>query len=94
VPPIFTIDFPGLAVFFPAGVFSLLAATEITDGVFYPVGGFSKVAEGLQDICQQHGVRVMTSAAVSGIRSKGDVVTGVELQDGIFLEADTVVTNR
>jgi hypothetical protein len=26
-----------------AGVFSLLAATEITDGVFYPVGGFSKV---------------------------------------------------
>jgi hypothetical protein len=26
-----------------AGVFSLLAATEITDGVFYPVGGFGKV---------------------------------------------------
>jgi phytoene desaturase (3,4-didehydrolycopene-forming) len=75
-------------------VFSLLAATEITDGVFYPVGGFSEVTEGLQAICQQHGVRVLTSAAVAGIRSKGGVVTGVELQDGSFLAADTVVTNR
>lgn len=75
-------------------MFSLLAATEITDGVFYPVGGFSKVTEGLQAICQAHGVRVLTSAAVSSIRSKGCVVTGVELQDGAVLEADTVVTNR
>lgn len=33
----------GLSPYSAPGAFSLLAATEITDGVFYPVGGFGKV---------------------------------------------------
>lgn len=54
----------------------------------------SQVTEGLLSICKQHGVRIKTSAAATAIRSKGGAVTGVELQDGTFLQADTVVTNR
>lgn len=33
----------GLSPYNAPGVFSLLAATEITDGVWYPIGGFQKV---------------------------------------------------
>ena len=33
----------GLSPATAPGVFSLLAGTELTDGVFYPVGGFGKV---------------------------------------------------
>lgn len=38
-------------LFAAAGVFSLLAATEITDGVFYPMGGFCKVRHDLLAAC-------------------------------------------
>lgn len=33
----------GLTPYNAPSVFSLLAATEITDGVWYPVGGFQSV---------------------------------------------------
>ncbi len=33
----------GLSPYEAPGVFSLLAATELTDGVWYPVGGFGQV---------------------------------------------------
>lgn len=33
----------GLSPYTAPGVFSLLAATELTDGVWYPCGGFGKV---------------------------------------------------
>lgn len=33
----------GLSPYTAPGVFSLLAATEITDAVWYPLGGFGKV---------------------------------------------------
>lgn len=33
----------GLSPYTAPGVFSLLAATELTDGVWYPIGGFGKV---------------------------------------------------
>jgi phytoene desaturase (3,4-didehydrolycopene-forming) len=33
----------GLSPYDAPGVFSLLAATEVTDGVWYPMGGFQQV---------------------------------------------------
>jgi phytoene desaturase (3,4-didehydrolycopene-forming) len=35
----------GLSPYNAPGVFSLLAATELTDGVWYPIGGFGKVSK-------------------------------------------------
>jgi phytoene dehydrogenase-like protein len=52
-----------------------------------------QVTDGLLSICQQSGVKVQTSAAVRAIRSRGGAVTGVELQDGTTIPADTVITN-
>lgn len=36
----------GLTPYDAPGVFSLLAATEVSDGVWYPQGGFGKVRVG------------------------------------------------
>jgi phytoene dehydrogenase-like protein len=52
-----------------------------------------QVVDGLLSICQQAGVQVHTSAAVKAIRSRGGAITGVELQDGTIIPADTVITN-
>merc|ERR1719362_1233316 len=49
------------------GVFSLLAATELTDGIWYPVGGFATVRDGLLRLAREHGVELRLGAEVSSI---------------------------
>lgn len=84
------------------GVFSLLAATELTDGIWYPKGGFGTVRDGLVDICEQHGVVTRLGAEVEAIivdegKDGGSAATrtsrGVRLQNGEELRADVVVAN-
>ncbi|WIA13356.1 hypothetical protein OEZ85_006938 [Tetradesmus obliquus] len=84
----------GLSPYAAPGVFSLLAATELTDGVWYPVGGFCKVCDGLLAVLQQHGVEVRTSACVEQITTANGAVTGVQLAGGEWIQAPLVVTNR
>ena len=49
------------------GVFSLLAATELTDGVWYPRGGFGTVRDALEKIARKLGVTLRTGADVAEI---------------------------
>jgi len=39
----------GLSPYSAPGVFALLAATELTDGVWYPIGGFDKAGRVLKN---------------------------------------------
>ena len=98
----------GLSPYNAPGVFSLLAATELTDGVWYPIGGFDKVRQSLQKLADEEGVKTRLGAEVSkivteplpdetGSAIKGSKatqrVTGVRLESGEFLNADVVVAN-
>eukprot|EP00775_Hariotina_reticulata_P005714 gene5714-5954_t len=83
----------GLSPYTAPGVFSLLAATEVTEGVYYPLGGFGKVRDGLLAVLQQAGGRVRTGARVEQINTQGGKVTGVTLTDGEQLPAAVVVSN-
>jgi phytoene desaturase (3,4-didehydrolycopene-forming) len=98
----------GLSPYNAPGVFSLLAATELTDGVWYPIGGFDKVRQSLQKLADEEGVTTRLGAEVSkivteplpdetGSAIKGSKatqrVTGVRLESGEFLNADVVVAN-
>jgi len=92
----------GLSPYTAPGVFSLLAATEITDGVFYPMGGFQQVKQGLADVAVELGVKIRTSEKVvrvntasmeQGLGSKHRA-TGVLLESGEELFADVVISNR
>ena len=97
----------GLSPYNAPGVFSLLAATELTDGVWYPKGGFDKVRGSLQALCDEEGVEIRTGAAVESIVTEPlggspsaiagskatQVVKGVKLASGEMIEADVVVAN-
>jgi phytoene desaturase (3,4-didehydrolycopene-forming) len=48
-------------------VFSLLAATELTDGVWYPRGGFGTVRDALEKIATKLGVTLRTGTDVAEI---------------------------
>ncbi len=42
-PPVLQDLYVGLSPYTAPAVFGLLAGTELTDGVWYPLGGFQKV---------------------------------------------------
>ena len=83
----------GLSPYSAPGVFSLLAGTEIADGVWYPRGGFGAVRDGLRDAACANGADVRTGAHVRRVTVAGGRATGVELENGEFVAADVVVTN-
>ena len=98
----------GLSPYNAPGVFSLLAATELTDGVWYPIGGFDKVRQSLQALADEEGVVTKLGAEVAQIVTEPipegesssiegskatQKVTGVRLESGEVLSADVVVAN-
>ena len=90
----------GLSPYNAPGVFSLLAATELTDGVWYPVGGFTKIRDALRRLATNHGAKINVGVAASAIittagatAKEARTVTGVQLEDGSVLPADVVVAN-
>lgn len=83
----------GLSPYTAPGVFSLLAATELTDGVWYPIGGFKTIRDGIVNAICGLGVEIATSTDVEGIVVDGGRVVGVRTSTGM-VEADIVVCNR
>lgn len=83
----------GLSPFNAPGAFSLLAATEITDGVWYPIGGFQNIRDALYQVATKLGVNVKTGISVDRILVENDKVIGVRLPGGEVWEADIVVAN-
>ena len=97
----------GLSPYNAPGVFSLLAATELTDGVWYPKGGFTKVRESFNALAEKMGAKIRLNTEVSEILTEevgglaeskggshtGRKVTGVRLASGEVMKADVVVAN-
>ncbi|KAE9981528.1 hypothetical protein EG328_011565 [Venturia inaequalis] len=85
----------GMSPFDAPGTYSLLQYTELAEGIWYPKGGFHKVIEGLVNVGQRFGVEYRLSTPISKIALSADnkKATGVVLEDGTTLTADTVVCN-
>ncbi|KAL6754674.1 hypothetical protein V8C86DRAFT_2696089 [Haematococcus lacustris] len=62
----------GLSPYTAPGIFSLLAATEVTDGVHYPIGGFQQITKGLRDIATSLGVVIRNRSRVVRINTAAD----------------------
>lgn len=86
----------GLSPATAPAVFSLLAGTELTDSVWYPVGGFVTVRDALSKAAEACGVAVRTAAGVAAVETDAaGAVTGVTLEGSEeFIPADVVVCNR
>ena len=83
----------GLSPFEAPALFSLLQYSELANGVWFPMGGMSRVIEALVDIAGRWGVHFLYNAPVAQIDVDGRQVNGVTLVDGRQLPADMVVAN-
>lgn len=87
----------GLSPYTAPAVFSLLAGTELIDGVWYPVGGFQMIVDALEMAVRRCGVEIRTGTEVETIQVESTApakVIGVRLTSGERIPADIVVCNR
>lgn len=76
-----------------SAVFSMLPFLELTEGVWFPKGGMSKVTQNLLETAMQEGVKIDYNSAVKEIKVHGKKAEGVFLEDGSFFKADIIVNN-
>lgn len=74
-------------------VYSLLPYTELTEGIWYPMGGMYAIVEALVRVLQRDGGELRCDTEVVHIDTGGGRARGVVLGDGTRLAADLVVCN-
>ncbi|KAJ5936851.1 Phytoene desaturase [Penicillium verhagenii] len=83
----------GMSPFEVPGTYTLLQCAELIDGVWYPIGGFYQVVEGLLQIGTRLGVKYHLSLPVEKVNVSLGKTVGVSLDSGTFVEADAVIIN-
>lgn len=89
----------GMSPFTAAGTYSLLQYSELTEGIFYPKGGFHQIVSALVHIGKRFGVEYRLCESVTSINlthlpaSSGQKADGVTLATGEIIPADVVVVN-
>ncbi|MCW4385619.1 phytoene desaturase family protein [Salinibacterium sp. SYSU T00001] len=84
--------FLGSSPFETPSMYHLMSHLDMTDGVYYPKGGFTRVIDRIAALASEAGVDIRTSSPVARILVSDGVATGVELADGTIIEADLVVS--
>ncbi|MDD5694896.1 MAG: phytoene desaturase family protein [Bacteroidales bacterium] len=79
--------------FHAPAIFSMLPFMELTDGVFFPIGGMNRIAEVLESIALENGTEILYRTAITGISVSGSRVKGVVTASGDFFPADIVLAN-
>ncbi|OJZ85196.1 hypothetical protein ASPFODRAFT_219696 [Aspergillus luchuensis CBS 106.47] len=85
----------GISPYRALGAFSLLPYIEMTDGIWYPRGGFQRVLHALSEVGRRLGVEYLLDSPVAKIELSDDnaKATGVRLETGEVLRADIIVVN-
>jgi phytoene desaturase len=77
-------------------MYHLMSHLDLSDGVQYPMGGFSTVIESIAKLAREHGVTIVTSADVKRIVVENGAATAVEYRgpkgEVLFADADIVVS--
>lgn len=83
----------GLNPFDAPAIYSLLQYTELSHGIWFPMGGMYSIIEALVRIARRYGVRFVYNASAKKIITTDNLATGVALADGQQIQADLVVAN-
>jgi phytoene desaturase len=83
----------GLSPYESPATYSLMQYTELSDGLYFPMGGMYRISETLTSIAESLGVRFLYDAPVEKILVEGGGATGVELSGGQKMNADIIVAN-
>lgn len=70
-----------------------IAHMQISEGVWYPIGGTGAVPRALAKLAQSLGVEIRTKASVRRILVEGDRACGVELAGGEQVRLGAVISN-
>ncbi|BFZ65073.1 hypothetical protein YB2330_006236 [Saitoella coloradoensis] len=85
----------GMSPFDAPATYNLLQYTELAEGIFYPVGGFNKVVQSLEELAKRSGAKFRYSSPVAkiDIDPKTKKANGVILDSGERISADIVICN-
>jgi phytoene desaturase len=86
----FPVLFLGATASDTPALYSLMNYADLVLGTWYPMGGMFKVIEGMADVAESMGAKILTSKNVSGFDYKGPEITRVIAGDESF-DADLVV---
>ncbi|OTA56878.1 phytoene desaturase [Hypoxylon sp. EC38] len=91
----FATMYMGMSPFDAPATYSLLQYTELTEGIWYPCGGFHAVLAALVRVSERLGVEYRLNTPVKQIitSSDGKTAAGVQLESGEVMYADVVVVN-
>jgi len=74
-------------------IYSLIHFLERKWGVFFAKGGTGAIVNGLEKLMREEGIEILTGRTVERIEVRERRATGVFLDNGTFIKADTLVSN-
>jgi len=83
----------GMSAWECPGAFAMLSYMEHEHGIFHTTGGLCEIPAALGRAAEDCGARIHTGTPVKQLVVDGRRVTGVELENGERVEADSVVIN-
>ena len=89
----FPIFFLGESTKHIPAVYSLMNHVDIDLGTWYPIGGFSKVAESMAQVVTKLGVKIFLNKEVEQMMVTDKNITKIMVKDGTIYTTDLVVAN-
>jgi len=84
--------FLGSSPYQTPSMYHLMSHLDLTDGVYYPQGGFTQVIQRIAALASDAGASIRTSSPVQRILVEGGRAVGAQLEDGSRIDADIVVS--
>ncbi len=85
--------FLGSSPYSAPALYSLMSALDFDEGVYYPRGTMYSVVESLVRLGKTLGVHYHTHSQVMSIKTSNGKATGIELKNGVVLDADIIISN-
>ncbi|RLQ95498.1 phytoene desaturase family protein [Falsibacillus albus] len=89
----FLVMYIGSSPYHAPAILSQLTHVQLGIGVYYVKGGMYKIAEAMEKVLKELGVKIRVCSEVEKIQTDGTQAKGVKLKTGEQIEADIVVSN-
>lgn len=73
--------------------FAIMPYIEHSMGIDHVIGGLSEISKAMEKVIKEHGGEINCNSKVKKIRVSGQDATGIELDSGDYIKADTVIIN-
>ena len=83
----------GMSAWECPGAFAMLSYVEYAYGIWHVTGGLSEISRVMAETAQKNGAKLHLNTRVKQLLLDGKKTTGVELEDGTRVEADSVFIN-